>query len=562
MTSGRLAALSNGRPRLLLGLLLGAGACSGTISGLPDETGTGNRGGGGQSGTGGSPNLTVACSKEELGTPALRLLTRSEIVSTLNDIFPGVAGQWTSTLPANTVSAFGFDNDSSTTVGKQFASALMDTAQALATVVTGSAAATFVPCAASSPDRSCAEQFLNQYGKRLFRRPLTTAERDRYLGFFDTSLAKSNFTSALKWMLIGLIQSPNAIYRSEVGTVAADHLRHLTAYEQASALAYTFGGSTPSADLLARADSGDLGDVVAIARDLQATPAGRDVFKRFFQGYLGYTAVSSIQKPNVPDFSAVSSDMIRETDAFIADVLVGHRGGLKELLTSASTNPSAALARFYGFPAPASDFAPIARPAGRGIGILAQGSFLATHASSDSSSPTKRGLFPFFRLFCQPKLEPPPNVPQIGQPMPGQKTTRQRYEEAHAAPGTSCAGCHRRFDPIGFAFEHFDEAGRFRDNEGGLPINSAGSVPDPADASAATPLFSYTGQEDLVSGLTNQAIIHQCIAAYMATYAFGTGEACIGAAQVAALQAGTIGLADAFIQLAAEPHFKTRNPTD
>ena len=556
------ASSSNGRPLLLLGLLVGAGACSGAIGGLPGETtGTGNRGGG-QGGTGGSPNLTVACAKAEVGTPALRLLTRSEIVNTLNDIFPGIAGQWSSTLPANTVSAFGFDNDSSTTVGKQFAGALLDTAQALATVVTGSAAGTFVPCAASSPNRSCAEQFLNQYGKRLFRRPLTTAEHDRYLGFFDTSLAKSNFTSALKWMLVGLIQSPNAIYRSEVGAVGADHLRHLTAYEQASALAYTFGGSTPSADLLAKADSGDLGDVVAIAHDLQATPAGQDVFKRFFQGYLGYTAVSSIQKPNVDKFSSVSADMIRETDAFIADVLIAHRGGLRELLTSASTNPSAALATFYGFPAPSGDFAPIARPAGRGIGILAQGSFLATHASSDSSSPTKRGLFPFFRLFCQPKLEPPPNVPQIGQPMPGQKTTRQRYEEAHAAPGTSCAGCHRRFDPIGFAFEHFDEAGRFRDTEGGLPINSTGSVPDPTDASGATPLFSFTGQEDLASGLANQPVNHQCIAAYLATYAFGTGEACIGAGQVPALQAGTIGLADAFIQLAAEPHFKTRNPTD
>jgi len=550
-----------GRSLILVGVLAGVAACQGSISGLPGETGTGNRGGG-QGGTGGSPNLTVACSKPELGTPALRLLTRSEIVSTLNDIFPGIASQWTSTLPASTVSAFGFDNDSSATVGKQFAGALVDTAQSLATVVTGSAAGTFVPCAASSPNRACAEQFLNQYGKRLFRRPLTTAEHDRYLGFFDASLAKSNFASALKWMLIGLIQSPNAIYRSEVGAVGSDRLRHLTAYEQATALAYTFGGSTPSADLLARADSGDLGDVVAIARDLQATPAGRDVFTRFFQGYLGYTAVSSIQKPNVPNFSAVSGDMIRETDAFIADVLIGNRGGLKALLTTPTTNPSAALATFYGFPPPAGDFASIARPAGRGVGILAQGSFLATHASSDSSSPTKRGLFPFFRLFCQPKLEPPANVPQISQPMPGQKTTRQRYEQAHVSAGPNCGGCHKRFDPIGFAFEHFDEGGRFRDKEGGLPIDSTGGVPDPNDASAATTLFSFTGQEDLASGLADQPVIHQCVAAYLAAYAFGSGEACIGSSQVPALQAGSMGLAEAFIQLAAEPHFKTRNPTD
>jgi len=57
-------------------------------------------------------------------------------------------------------------------------------------------------------------------------------------------------------------------------------------------------------------------------------------------------------------------------------------------------------------------------------------------------------------------------------------------------------------------------------------------------------------------------VIQQCVAAYMAAYAFGSGEACIGAGQVTALQAGTIGLADAFVQLAAEPHFTKRNPTD
>jgi hypothetical protein len=539
-------------------LLLGAAACNGAISGARTGTGTGSTTGGG-GGIGGSPDLTVACTTAQLGTPTLRLLTRSEVVSTLNDIFPGIAARWSSTLPASTVSGFGFDNDASVTVGKQYASAMLDTAQALATVVTGSAAVgNFLPCATSGANRACAEQFLNQYGKRLFRRPLTSAEHDRYLAFFDASLAKSNFTAALKWMLIGLIQSPNALYRSEIGAVASsDHLRHLTPYEVATALAYTFAGSTPSADLLAKADSGDLGDVVGVARSLQATSAGRDVLRRFFQGYIGYTAVSSIQKPNIATFSGLSADMVRETDAFIDDVVLNHGGGMKELLTATTTNPSAALASYYGFPAPAGDFASIARPAGRGLGILAQGSFLASHASTDSSSPTKRGLFPFFRLFCQPKLEPPPNVPQIGQPMPGQKTTRERYEVAHISAGSNCPVCHKQFDPIGFGFEHFDEGGRFRDTEQGLTIDSSGGVPDPAHAGAT--LFSFTGEEDLVTGLANQAVVHQCVAAYMATYAYGTGDACIGASQVPALQAGTMGLAEAFVQLAAEPHFTRRN---
>ncbi len=214
------------------------------------------------------------------------MLTRTEIVNTLNDIFPEVTGQWSSTLPASTISSYGFDNDASVTMGKQFAGALLDTAQALATAVTGSALANILPCSTSSPGHACADTFLGRYGRRFFRRPLTAAEHDRFLGFFDTSLAKSNFTSGLKWMLIGLVQSPNAVYRSEIGTPGASQTRQLSPYEVATALAYTFGGSTPSATLLDKADSGNLGDPVAIARDLQSTPAGHLVFRRFFQGYL------------------------------------------------------------------------------------------------------------------------------------------------------------------------------------------------------------------------------------------------------------------------------------
>src|SRR5262249_60461807 len=140
---------------------------------------------------------------------------------------------------AGTVSAFGFDNDASSPVGSQFAQLLLDTATSLATAVTGSALAGILPCAASSPDHACAETFLNQYGRRLFRRPITTAEHDRYLAFFDTSKTKSDFKTALKWMIVALIQSPNTPYRSEVGTDSGAGMRQLSSYAIATERAYT-----------------------------------------------------------------------------------------------------------------------------------------------------------------------------------------------------------------------------------------------------------------------------------------------------------------------------------
>jgi hypothetical protein len=467
-----------------------------------------------------------------------------------------VKGQWTDSLPSDTVSSFGFGNDSSNGVSNQRASALLDTALSVATAVTGAALPSILPCSATGGDRTCAEQFLMQYGRRLFRRPLSQTEHDRYLGFFDSSASKSDFKTALKWMTVGLIQSPNAVYRSEIGTDNGNGTRTLSPYEIATELAYTYSGSTPTADLLTKADSASLGDPVALAKSMLATDSGKERLQQFLDSYLSYSRVTAIQKPNIPNFAAISADMVKETRAFIDDVVVQKGGGLKELLTAPSTNPSMNLAQYYGFPVPANfnDFATIARPNGRGIGILAQGSFLATHANSDASSPTQRGLFPFTRLLCHNKPTPPPNVPPVSAPQPGKITTRERYEQLHAGAGV-CAACHKQWDPIGFGFEHYDEGGRYRPDEGGLPIDSAAAVPNP-DGSV---LFSFTGEEDLVAGLAQQAISYQCFAGYLSTYAFGTGEACLGSSKVGALQSGSIDIVDAFAALAGEAHFTRRS---
>ena len=186
--------------------------------------------------------------------------------------------------------------------------------------------------------------------------------------------------------------------------------------------------------------------------------------------------------------------------------------------------------------------------------MLAQGAFLSGHAGSDTSSPTKRGLFTYYKLFCKPHLMPPPNVPPLDTTtvMTGINTTRDRYEKLHAAG--SCATCHKQFDPLGFAFEHFDEGGRYRAKEKTFDINSSGTITAP-DGST----INFTDEQDLMTAVANQPIIHECMSAYLAAYAYGSDEACLGASQVTALQSGSIGIAEAFARLAAEPHFTQRS---
>jgi hypothetical protein len=498
------------------------------------------------------PPQLAQCAAPAVGSPVLRMLTGFEFRNTINDILPAIAGKWTSSLPSNTVGETGFDNDAANRMGGQMAEGLTNTAEAIGAAV-ASNITQVLPCS-NAGDRACAAQYLDTTGKRLFRRPLTQAEEDRYLALFDKALAQTDFATAIKWVTAGLVQSPATMYRSEIGAVQGSG-RTLSQFELATELAYTFTGSAPSPELLAQAEAGTLTDPVATARALLQTEAGKNTLHRFFEAYTGYPSAASKLKPNAAtngvSYSQVSTDMVKETRAFISNILA-QNGTFQDVLTSNQTNLTTQLANYYGLPTPSAELAAVERPDGQGIGLLAQGSFLASHANSDGSSPTKRGLFAYMRLMCRAEPPLPNDVPDLVAPQPGVRTTRQRYEELHAVEG-SCKTCHALFDPMGYGFEHFDEAGRYRATENGLTIDPTGTVT--SRDGEQTP---YTSQEELAQTLADLPEVQECFAAYLATYAFGTTTACLGVGQVDALQAGAVSVADAFAGLAGEPHFATR----
>jgi len=522
-----------------------------------DGTPNGSAGSNATAGNGsiGIGTLLQSCGTSAIAQPQLRRLTASELQHSLDDIFPQAKGQWAIGL-SEIESPLGFNNDPALlTVSTQVASKLLSGAQALAAAVTtDTVLSNLLPCAASAPNHACAQTFLTQYGRRLFRRPLTQADTDRYLGYFDAQLAASDFRSALRWMLTGLVQSPHAIYRREVG-VNEGGTYHLSQYEIATELAYTFSGTTPSESLLQQADAGQLqtaDQIAAAAGALLATPNGTEVLHQFFKGWLGYDQVPP-SLPNVPTFAAVAPDMVQETTHFIDQVVISGRGGPRELLSSTFTTPSLNLANFYGFPAPASDYAQLPRPSGKGVGVLAQGSLIAAHSHETASSPTLRGLLVFERLLCGVRPTVPPNVPTLVAASPGVKTTRQRYEEQHMAAGAACPACHKNFDPIGFGFEHYDEAGRYRQMEGALPIDSSGTL-----SSQGQPLFSFTGLDDLSTQLAAQETVGRCVSGYVAAYAFANRVPCLGEGRRADFVTGKLGILDYFASLAAEPSFTSR----
>ncbi len=498
----------------------------------------------------------------EVGARLLRRLTAWEMERTLRDIFTLSEEEWGGTrLGADPLSKHGFTNDADLLlVGSQSAEDILATAEELAQLVVQSdKLTTLLPCAGTALDDACVEQFVAIYGRRLYRRPLSAEERLEYQTLYAKIRDQADANTGLKWMLVALIQSPQAVYRAELGVMAGEHY-DLTQHELATEIAYTFSGTTPSAALLDKADQGKLDSeeaVIAEARALSATPRGRETVHRLLQEWSGYATIHGKAKDVVDNFDVISELMAEETRRFLDDVVIENEGGVAELLTAPHTFVDGTLADFYGFSVTGSAFQQIDRPANWGVGLLAQGSLLGAYAHMGSSSPTLRGLFVLRRLLCQ-ETEAPDNVELAPLPAqaPGETTTRERYESVHTA-SAQCSYCHNRFDPMGFALEHFDETGRYRETEHGLEIDDSGHV-----SFAGAEPAPIQGPVQFAETLAASEQTSACISDLFARYTYGSAPCMNGPMADArrGLSERDYGLTEYLIQLATTPHFYRRMP--
>lgn len=498
------------------------------------------------------------CEASVTGPALLRRLTHREYERTLRAAFPTLA-QWAGVrLGVDPSSHTGFSNDAATlVVGLQTAREIQQTAEEVADQFTSPEhLAAQLPCSTASQDVACAEPLIGQTGAALYRRPLTPVELQEYVALFTDIRAEAEFAVALKWTLSAMMQAPAVVYRSEIGVADAAG-RTLTDHELAQELAYNFSGGPPSAALVARAVAGELRDPatrVAVAQELLATPEGRELVQRFFGQWLGYEQVIAEVKTAAVDFDAVRPLLGEETRRFIDEVIYAQSGSVLELLTAPFTVLSPELATFYGYGAGMTDWAVVPRPPGWGVGLLAQGSLLATYANSAASSPTQRGLIVYEKLLCNTRPPVPANVPNLESTGVAAQTTRERYESVHAA-NPPCSNCHALFDPLGFAFEHFDEVGRYRAQENGVDIDATGAA-TLADGTELT----FDGLDDLATKLAGQPSVTDCASGLGSVYFFGGagGTACVAEQARARLASGDVSLLDFFAELAAEPHATSR----
>jgi len=394
-----------------------------------------------------------------------------------------------------------------------------------------------LPCKpASAADVKCRDQFVQGFGLRAFRRPLSDVERRRYAALFSDQAGKTGqFLEGARVVVEAMLQSPKFLFHVEGRSGAS-----FRDYEVASRLAYFLWDTMPDRRLFEAAAGGELRTAEGIeraARSMIKQPLARQAVDEFFAQWLRFDRVLSSVKDrrHYPEFTPeLAAMMVQETRMLLGN-LVWNDGNFMEAFTAEYSFLNSDLASLYGVPPPSGEFELVRFPAdSRRSGLLGQASFLASNAGPVETSPTARGIFIREQLLCQHIPNPPPGVnTQVPEPTEDRPLARRQRMQAHVDNPT-CASCHRLMDPIGFGLENYDAVGRWRDKEA-IEFETGGSKGKAASRTIELPI---DGKGE-IAGLANSAFsepraigrllaesraCQECVVKQLFRYAFGRLE--------------------------------------
>jgi hypothetical protein len=568
---------------------LSASACTGRISGGGGASGAGQPGASGVAGAAGAtlaPPGTMPMPVDPTNTDAakacmpsiaaapLRRLSYAEYQATTTDLLgPLKAADFDLSRDPD---ERGFENrasllNPSPMLVEQWGDAAIAAGLAASTAVGG--ASSIVPCApkTAADEAACGAQFIAQFGAKAFRRPLTDEELADFTAFFEGERASSSFAGAVQLTTEAFLQSPQFLYRVELGdpaTAAPDRIK-LTSYEIATRLAYAVWGSAPDATLMtAAATPGGLDD--AAAREVQARRLLKDaragqMMVEFHRQWLDLDHIAKEPKDpkTYPQYDAALESSIREeADRFVRKVMWQGAGTLAAFLTSTDTEVNAPLAALYGVAAPgatATTWVAASLDPTQRAGFLTRADYLAGRAHQLEGSPPLRSVFIRDRLLCLPALMPPADA-NLSEPAatPGAmaETNRQLFED-RIAPAT-CKGCHTIINPMGYGLESYDAVGAFRTMDNGLPVDASGSI-NGTDVDGP-----FTGGVELSKKLAGSKTVAACVTSNWYAYAVGrdlaTADSCRLAKLDLALSDAGGDIRELLVAIVTSPEFIYRDP--
>ena len=387
--------------------------------------------------------------------------------------------------------------------------------------------------ATGSEELDCARTILAGLARRAYRRPVTSADVEVLIEFFemgrvngDGSAASRGFDSGIELALRRLLVSPEFLVRIEADPtgVASDTPYAVTDIELASRLSFFLWSSIPDDELLDLAERGVLSQPAELDRQVRrmiADPRSKELTTNFTGQWLQLRNLATVVRPGAPYSVAFDETlrqaMITETELFFDHVVREDRGVL-ELLTADYTYLNGRLAGHYGIPnVQGSHFRLVTYPAGspRG-GLLGQGSILTLTSHAIRTSPVLRGKWILNNILGTPPPDPPPNIPALDDRQTQLRVGTMRERMSAHRDNPVCAACHAMIDPAGFALEGFDAIGRSRVvDEYYNRLDTSGVLPDGTvfDGAAELRAALVAHPERFVGTVTEK----------MMTYALGRG---------------------------------------
>jgi len=322
-------------------------------------------------------------------------------------------------------------------------------------------------------ERDCARRIAANLARAAYRRPVTEADVDSVMQYFDSG-SQQSFDAGVEQMIAAILVTPDFLYRAirTPRDTRPGSQFPLSDLELASRLSFFLWSQGPDDTLLKIASAGKLsapGALQAQALRMLNDRRASSLVRNFAMKAFDLDKLNQVvPDPNLfPTFTdQLRRDMTVEVESFIGSVLLEDRN-IGDLLTANNTFLNDRLARHYGIASvEGPQFRRVTLDDPRRWGLMGKGAVLLRTSYGDRTSPVLRGAWILGKLMGTPPTPPPPDV-DVGDlsNVKGEapKTVRARLERHRSKPG--CNQCHGVIDPIGLAMENFDAIGRWREKD-------------------------------------------------------------------------------------------------
>jgi hypothetical protein len=346
---------------------------------------------------------------------------------------------------------------------------------------------------------------LREFAGRAYRRPLTDKEKVELQALYKSIREKgASHDEAFHGILARILVAPAFLFRIEhapAGKEPAD----VNDWELAARLSYFLWSSTPDEELRKLAAAGQLREPKILATQVQRMLKDerlRTLAIEFGTQWIHVRGFDELKEKNeklFPTFDAnLRKAIYEESILFFQDLFQNDRS-MTQILNADATYLNETLAKHYGIPGvtgPQWRRVEGVKKYGRG-GVLGLASVQAKEAGASRTSPVLRGNWVVETLLGEKLPRPPKDVPRLPEEEGDGGLTMRQQVEKHAM-NASCAVCHVRIDPFGFALERYDAIGRIR--EKGAAVDTKAKLKDGTEFDGIDGLRTYllTKKKDVI----------------------------------------------------------------